>query len=68
MAGKVALALALTLAPAWAMDNGLARSPPMGWSSWNGYGGPTTPDIIKATADALDKLGLRALGYTHVVS
>jgi hypothetical protein len=37
-----------------------------GWSSWNGNGGPTTPANIRATAERLEKLGLRALGYNHV--
>ena len=30
--------LLLALAPARALDNGLARTPPMGWNSWNKFG------------------------------
>jgi hypothetical protein len=35
----------------------------MGWSSWNGNGGPTTPANIRDTAARLEHLGLRELGY-----
>ena len=38
----------------------------MGWSSWNGNGGPTTPANIRDTAARLQSLGLRDLGYVHV--
>ena len=54
--------LVLVLPTAQAMDNGLARTPPMGWSSWNGNGGPTTPAKIRQTAALLEALGLRKLG------
>ena len=31
--------LSATIAPqAFALDNGLARTPPMGWNSWNKFG------------------------------
>ena len=36
------LQLAIVVGGARAMDNGLARTPPMGWSSWNAYGGHQT--------------------------
>jgi len=49
-----------------ALENGLARTPPRGWSSWNAYNNPTSPSIIAASARALKALGLRDLGYVHV--
>ena len=56
------------LAPprASAMDNGLARLPPMGWSSWNAFGGGNSMARMQGVADALVATGLRDLGYTNV--
>mmetsp|Transcript_11182 Transcript_11182/g.33380 ORF Transcript_11182/g.33380 Transcript_11182/m.33380 type:complete len:439 (+) Transcript_11182:269-1585(+) len=36
-----------------ALDDGLARKPPMGWRSWNAYGGDVSDPLMRATADAL---------------
>ena len=59
--------LALLAPPrASAMDNGLARLPPMGWSSWNAFGGGNSMARMQGVADALVATGLRDLGYTNV--
>eukprot|EP00039_Didymoeca_costata_P025978 m.351244 g.351244 ORF g.351244 m.351244 type:complete len:78 (+) comp51690_c0_seq1:129-362(+) len=36
-----------------AIDNGLGLKPPMGWRSYNAFGGRPTQAIMEATMDAL---------------
>jgi alpha-galactosidase len=67
LAALAALA-ALSLArPAAARDDGLARTPPMGWNSWHHFGCHVSEALIRETADALVATGLRAAGYQYVV-
>ncbi|KAG6537743.1 hypothetical protein ZIOFF_002839 [Zingiber officinale] len=47
-------------------DNGLARTPPMGWNSWNHFHCNITEEVIRETADALEYTGLAKLGYQYV--
>jgi alpha-galactosidase len=47
-------------------DNGLARTPPMGWSSWNKFGEEIDDKTVREIADALVKTGLRDAGYVYV--
>jgi alpha-galactosidase len=49
---------------AW-MD--LARTPPMGWNSWNRFQCDVSETLIKETADALVATGMRDAGYAYVV-
>lgn len=44
----------------------LARTPPMGWSSWNRFGDKIDDATIRRQADALVASGLRDLGYVYV--
>jgi alpha-galactosidase len=62
-------ALMLWLAPisARALDDGLARTPPMGWNSWNKFGCDVSEKLIKATADAIATNGMKDAGYQYVV-
>ncbi|ONH61617.1 hypothetical protein CcI49_05245 [Frankia sp. CcI49] len=46
---------------------GLARTPPMGWNSWNALGAAATEQDIRAAADALVNSGMRAAGYRYVI-
>jgi alpha-galactosidase len=46
--------------------NGLARTPPMGWSSWNQFMENINETVVRETADALVSSGLRDVGYTLV--
>ena len=50
--------------PAW-MD--LARTPPMGWNSWNRFQCNVSDALIRQTADALVSSGMRDAGYRYVV-
>ncbi len=64
----LALLLALLAAgPAAALDNGLARTPPMGWNSWHRFGCNVSEGLIRETADAVVASGLRDAGYQYVV-
>jgi len=53
--------------PKLPLDNGLARTPPMGWNSWNHFGCNVSAQLIRETADALVASGMRDAGYQYVV-
>ena len=55
-----------TAQPAAALDNGLARTPYMGWNTYYGLGGKFDEQTIKAEADAMVSRGLAAAGYKYV--
>jgi alpha-galactosidase len=62
------LGLPLTFAaPLFALDNGLAKTPPMGWNSWNKFGCDVSEQLIRGMADALVSTGLRDAGYEYLV-
>jgi len=61
------LGLAVVRDPAPPLDNRLARTPPMGWNSWNHFGCDVSAQLIKETADALAKSGMRDAGYQYLV-
>jgi len=44
----------------------LARTPPMGWNSWNKFGCKVSEQLIRETADALVSSGMKAVGYQYV--
>lgn len=46
---------------------GLAKTPPMGWNSWNGYACDINEKVIKATADAIASNGMKDAGYQYIV-
>ncbi|KAM1593064.1 hypothetical protein FF1_036793 [Malus domestica] len=46
--------------------NGVARTPPMGWNSWNHFHCNISEATVKTIADALVSTGLAALGYKYV--
>ncbi|CAL0328352.1 unnamed protein product [Lupinus luteus] len=48
------------------LANGLGRTPPMGWNSWNHFSCEIDEKMIRETADALVSTGLSKLGYTYV--
>ncbi|KAK2421474.1 alpha-galactosidase [Trifolium repens] len=48
------------------LANGLGRTPPMGWNSWNHFQCDITEDLIKETADAMVSTGLADLGYQYI--
>jgi alpha-galactosidase len=47
-------------------DNGLVRTPPMGWNSWNKFAGRVTAEDVKGMADAIVSSGMAKAGYVYV--
>lgn len=48
-------------------ENELARTPPMGWNSWNAFHGDIGEQKIRGIADAIVESGMRDAGYTYLV-
>jgi alpha-galactosidase len=46
--------------------NGLAKTPPMGWNSWNLFAGRIDDKTVREMADALVSSGMRDAGYTYL--
>jgi alpha-galactosidase len=47
-------------------SNGLAMTPPIGWSSWNNFGEDIDERLIVETIDAMVANGMRDAGYVFV--
>lgn len=47
-------------------DNGVALTPPMGWSSWNTFRQKIDEKIIRETAQAMKDTGLIEAGYEYL--
>ncbi|XP_024969357.1 alpha-galactosidase-like isoform X1 [Cynara cardunculus var. scolymus] len=48
------------------LENGLGRTPQMGWNSWNHFACNIEEKLIRETADAMVSTGLAAAGYQYV--
>jgi len=57
----------LLIKPAYSLDNGLAKTPPMGWNSWNKFACDVSEDLIRSMADAMVSTRMRDAGYQYVV-
>ena len=44
----------------------LALTPPLGWNSWNVWGGIVTAEHVRQAADGMVSSGLAAQGYTYI--
>jgi len=66
----IAALLAATLthaqAPVSTIAPTLAKTPPMGWNSWNHFARKVTEQDVKNAADALVSSGMRDAGYIYV--
>ena len=62
-----ALLFVLSATNAHAHDNGLAKTPPMGWNSWNKFGCNVSEKLVKEMADAMVTSGMRDAGYVYLV-
>jgi alpha-galactosidase len=49
-----------------ALNNGLGKTPPMGWNSWNRFACNINETLIRQTVDALISTGLAAKGYQYI--
>lgn len=61
------LCLLLACAATFALENGLARTPPMGWYPWNAFSeGPQVEPLIREIADSMVAKGMKDAGYAYV--
>ncbi len=47
-------------------DNKLARTPPMGWNSWNKFAGRIDDAAVRGVADAMVASGMKKAGYEYI--
>jgi alpha-galactosidase len=47
-------------------DNGLTRTPPMGWNSWNKFAGKVDDASVREMADAMVSSGMSKAGYIYI--
>src|SRR6201982_1147169 len=67
---RMSIIALLLMAPAFgrALDNGLARTPPMGWNSWNKFACKGINEkVVRETADAMASNGMKDAGYQFVI-
>jgi alpha-galactosidase len=50
----------------YGLNNGLGRTPQMGWNSWNHFHCGINEELIQKTADAIVATGLAKAGYQYV--
>ncbi|KAH0524493.1 hypothetical protein TsFJ059_006997 [Trichoderma semiorbis] len=67
MLSKGALAVAVSAIVVEAIDNGLARTPQMGWNNWNSFGCDVSEHLLLDHAKLITEYGLQDLGYEYVV-
>jgi alpha-galactosidase len=53
-------------APAPVPGNGLAKTPPMGWSSWNKFQSRANDKVVREIADAMVRNGMKDAGYVYL--
>lgn len=58
--------LLLLAISACALDNGLGKTPPMGWNSWNRFRFNINETLIRQTVDLMVNTGLAAKGYKFI--
>lgn len=49
------------------LQNGLAKTPPMGWNSWNAFHTNINGKKIRAIADDMAVDGMKAAGYKYII-
>jgi alpha-galactosidase len=47
-------------------DGGMARTPPMGWNSWNHFKALVDDPTVRGVADAIASNGMKDAGYVYV--
>lgn len=46
--------------------NGLAKTPPMGWNSWNKFRNQVSDQLVRQVADGMVRNGMKDAGYIYV--
>ena len=67
LATAVLLIAAPVLAQEANVSANLARTPPMGWNSWNQFGCNVDEQMLRGIAKAMVDSGLKDVGYQYVV-
>ncbi len=63
----VMLVCLLPATAGYALDNGLALTPPMGWNSWNRFEcDGINEEVVRQVAEAMATNGMRDAGYLYV--
>ncbi len=62
----IVVSLFIAIAAAAQTPPPLAKTPPMGWNSWNKFGCNVSDALIREMADAMVASGMRDAGYTYV--
>ncbi len=47
-------------------SNGLAKTPPMGWNSWNKFQHLVSDKVVREMADVIVSTGMRDAGYVYI--
>ena len=47
--------------------DGLAKTPPMGWNSWNGFRCDVNEKLIREAAEAMVSSGMKEAGYKYII-
>ena len=66
IAARAFNAVKVTTASKEAYNNGVALTPPMGWSSWNTFRNKINEKLILEIAEAMAKSGLADAGYQYI--
>ena len=48
------------------ISNGLAKTPPMGFSTWNQFGDQINEQLMLDTMDAMERNGLKDAGFKYI--
>lgn len=67
VAVRVVTVLGLLVGQGFGVNNGLARTPQMGWNNWNSLGCDVSESLLLDTSKILVNSGLRDVGYNYVV-
>ncbi len=63
---KLVLLIFINLSLIYSIDNGLGKTPPMGWNGWNQFQCEVNETVVKQAADKIIELGLDKKGYVHI--
>ncbi len=61
------LALLAVVPSALCLENGLARTPSMGFNTWNAFGSDISEQLITQTAGFMVNMSLVKMGYSTIV-
>eukprot|EP01083_Nonionella_stella_P244507 850916_1 len=62
----VELLILVSLIGVYSLDNGVARTPPMGWDTYNGFHAEFNDLLLMQMGDLLVSTGMKDVGYNRV--